>query len=109
MTYNTDEMEGLPDWDDPCQEIAHLDGVVSLRVEEIQPILLFVDVVCVPTPISHDSDSWTNGYAVTYLWALCFRINCSNHKNVLLCVTFCLTCTLAFQVFFAASLVHAGH
>lgn len=45
----------------------------------------------------------------THLWALCFKINCSNHKKVLLCVTFCRTCTLAFQVFFAASLVHEGH
>ena len=44
-----------------------------------------------------------------HLCALCFKINCSNHKNVLLCVTFCRTCTVAFQVFFAASFVQLGH
>ena len=46
---------------------------------------------------------------LTHLCALCFNMSCSNQKNVRLCVTFCLTCTVAFQVFFAASLVHDGH
>ena len=48
-------------------------------------------------------------YTVTHLWALCLRMSCSNHKNVRLCVTFCLTCTEAFHVFFAASRVQDGH
>lgn len=42
----------LPDWDDSRQEITHFDCVVSFRVEEIQSILLFVDVVGVPRYVS---------------------------------------------------------
>lgn len=98
---------GLPGRHNSGQEINHLDGIITLRVEKIQSVLLLVDIVCVPGDESAGASML--GSSVTHLCALCLRINCSSHKNVRLCVTFCLTCTLAFHVFLAASLVHAGH
>jgi hypothetical protein len=38
----------LPDWYDSRQEITHLDGVISLGVEEIQTIPLLIDIVGIP-------------------------------------------------------------
>lgn len=41
--------------------------------------------------------------------ALCFMMSCSRNKNVRLWETFWRTCTSAFHVFLAASLVQSGH
>jgi hypothetical protein len=42
------DAESLPDWHDTRQEITHLNGVISLGVEEIQTIPLLIDIVGIP-------------------------------------------------------------
>lgn len=50
----------IPDRHDARQEVAHLDSAISLRIEEIQSISLFVDVDRIPTRQLDHREAFSN-------------------------------------------------
>lgn len=72
----------VPNRDDTSKEFTHLDGIVPFGIEEIQTVPLLRNINRIPTALINTSLSGEN--SKTNLWALCFKINCSNHKKVLL-------------------------